>query len=107
MLFDKVVHFAGERVSAQAQIIRFQLVLFAKLVTAFSNTPMRSAVADNANFGVVALRDLGTRNEGARGFEFPVQALHIVFEIVGALAVLSSLVMAAAAGEVGGCRMRG
>ena len=58
-------------------------------------------------FRVLALRDLGARNEGARGFELAVQALHVVFEIVGALAVLGFFVVAAAAREVGRRGMNG
>ncbi len=53
------------------------------------------------------MRDFGARNEGARGFELAIQALHVVFVIVGALAVVGFVVVAAAAREVGGGGMIG
>ena len=47
----------------------------------------------------------GRGTKERRGFELAVQALHVVLEVVGALAVLGFLVVAAAAREVGGCGM--
>ncbi len=39
------------------------------------------------------------------GFELAVQSLHVVFEVVGAFAVLCLLVVAAPTSEIGCCRM--
>src|SRR3984957_4809965 len=76
VLLDEVVNLAGEWVSAQAQVIGFDVIFVAQLVAAFSDSPVRRAVAQNPDARVVALGDFRTRNEGSRGFELAIQSLH-------------------------------
>src|SRR5215469_18957325 len=106
MLLDEVVHLAGEGVSANAQVVGFDAVLVAQLVAALDESPVRGAVADNADFRSSGV-DFRARHKGASGFELAVQPLHVVLEVVGALAVLGPLVVSAAAREVGRGRMIG
>src|SRR5208282_5906989 len=73
-----------------------------QLVAAFNDAPVRGAIGDDADFRVRTFHNLGPRHEGPRGFELAVETLHVVFVIVGALAVVGFIVVPAAAGEIGG-----
>src|SRR5215469_1085191 len=106
VLLDEVVHLAGEGVGANAQVVGLDPVLVAQLVAALDESPVRGAVADDADLRFSGV-DFRARHEGARGFELAVQPLHVVLEVIGALAVLGPLVVSAAAREVGGGRVIG
>src|SRR5580704_3917879 len=106
VLLDEFMHFARKRISPQPQVVGLEAVFFAHLIAAFGNAPVGSPITDDSDLRVVPLRNFWSWNEGPRSFEFAVQALHIVLEVVGAFAVLSLFVMAAASCEVGGRRMR-
>ena len=57
--------------------------------------------------GVRAFHYLRTWNEGTRCLELAVEALHIIFVVVGTLAVVGVIVVTAASGEIGCRRMIG
>ncbi len=50
VILDEFVDFAGERISFEAQIIGFKLVFVAHLVAGFDDSPVRSAIGDDADF---------------------------------------------------------
>ena len=107
MLLDEFVDLAGERIGAQAEIVGLDRVFVAKLIAALGYAPMGSAVGDDSDFRIRPFENFWTRNEGARGFKLAVEALHVVFVIVGALAVIGFVVVSAAASEVGSGGMLG
>ena len=45
VLFDELVHFAGERIGAKAEVIGLHRIFVAKLVAAFGDAPVGSAVS--------------------------------------------------------------
>ena len=51
VLLHEVVHFAGKRIGPQAQIVGFDVVFLAQLIAALDQSPVRSAVADDPDFG--------------------------------------------------------
>src|ERR1022692_4735952 len=97
----------GEGISPEPQVVGFDSVLVAQLVAAFGYAPVRGSVGDDPDLRTRSLNNLGTRYEGASGLELAVEALHVVFVIVRALAVVGFVVVSAAAREIGGRRMLG
>src|ERR1700756_617927 len=107
VLLDERVHFAGEGVSAQAQVVGLEVVFLLQLVAALDECPVRCSVGDDADFRLARGNHFRPRNEGARRFKLPIDALHVALEVVGPFAVLRLFVVAAAAREVRGRRMIG
>src|ERR1700680_485957 len=95
------MHFASERIRSEPQVVGFDGIFVPELIAALSNAPVRGSVTDDSNSCMIAFGNLGPRHERTGGFELAVQPLHIIFEIVGALTVLGSLIVAAAACAVG------
>src|ERR1700680_1510677 len=95
------MHCASERIRSEPQVVGFDGIFVPELIAALSNAPVRGSVTDDSNSCMIAFGNLGPRHERTGGFELAVQPLHVVFEIVGALAVLGSLVVSAATREVG------
>src|SRR5580704_2326886 len=58
---------------------------------------VRGAIGDDDNLVAFVLHDLRFGNQGARGLELAVQPVQVVLIIVGTLAVLSLLIVTAAA----------
>src|SRR5579864_5017341 len=88
VLLDEFVHFAGEGVSTQAQVVGLEVVFLLQLVAALDNRPMRCSVGDDADFRLARGNHFRPRNEGARRFKLPIDAFHVAFEVVGPFAVL-------------------
>ena len=88
MLFDEVVYFAREWIRTQTKVIRIDFVFLPQLIPALKNSPMRGAISDDPNVRFAARRDLRPGHKGARRLKLTVDALHVLFEIVGALTVL-------------------
>jgi len=107
VLLDEFMNLAGEGTGPQTQVIGFDGIFGAQLIAAFGYAPVRSSVGDDSDSCVRAFDNFRTRNKRARGFELAVEALHVVFVIVGALAVVRFVVVPAAAREVGGRGMLG
>src|SRR5437879_5703641 len=105
MLLDEFVHLAGERISAQTQVVGLDAVFVAQLVAALGDAPVRGAVADDSDLCVLAAGDLGPGDEGSRSLKLAVQTLHIVFKVVSALAVLRPFVVPAPARKISGSRV--
>src|SRR5262249_48253331 len=99
MLLHERVYFPGEGICPYPKIVSLNPVFFPQLIAAFDYGPMRGAVGDDADLRLAGI-DLGAWHERAGGLELAIQALQVVLVIIRTLAVLSMLVVAAAAREV-------
>ncbi len=99
MRVDEGEYVVVERIRADAQIRRLHVGFFSQLITALGNGPVRRAVADDSDLGILIRVHNRRRGMGARGLELASQAVHVVHVIVRSLAVLRLVVVAGAPRE--------
>src|ERR1700733_9371866 len=101
------MHLAGERISAQPQVVGAKSVFSAQLIAAFIRRKIRCAEGNQSDLGFASLDHLRPWDERTCRLKFPVEPFHIVEIIVRSLRVLGLLVVTTAACEVSRKRMVG
>src|SRR6266496_1152999 len=102
MSANKIRNLWRKRECSNAQVIRSQIVLVAKLIARFGQRPVRAAESNDPNFGIRRSLQDRSRHQGTRMLEFPAQAVHIRFVILRPLAILGLRIVSAATGEICG-----
>src|ERR1039458_9811877 len=91
----KAVRLAGERISAQAQVVGLHSVFVLQLVEGLDHSVMRGAIRDDPHFVAVVAHHLRLGNQSACGLELVRQTVHVVGVVVGPFAVAGGLVVPA------------